>query len=163
MMSSLLQKFHQLKSHEQLMLVGCAALVLLYLLYLLLWSPLTAQREQWEQRNQVAQESLGKVRQLAGEYQALVKSGAKKSGASRVNLSRIVDSSVASNGLAMRRYQPSANGGAQVRFENVAFNNLIGWIHEIETQHRVLIKDLSITKGSAIGLVNASIRLSQPN
>jgi len=162
-MNQLLQRFNNLKPHEQLMLAGCAAVIGLYLIYVMLWSPLRESQARLSQQNTVAREALLSVQTLAAEHKQLIAAGASAKSRSGGNLSRIVDASVASNNLAMRRYQPSSGGGAQVRFENVPYSNMLGWIYELESEHGVLVKDLSFTNGNASGLVNVSIRLDQVN
>ena len=111
-------------------------------------------------QNKSAAESLHNVQALAEEYKTLKKSGAGQSG-QKQNLTRLIDSTVKKNQLNMSRFQPSSSGDVQVRFENAVFNNIITWINELESEHGAVVKDLSITKGSASGLVNVSVRLRQ--
>ncbi len=153
------QWFHKLEAREQLMVAVGAFFVALYLLYLLLWSPIVSQGQQLKQQNQAVAESLASVRSLAAEYTALKKSGADSKSPVGSNLSRIVDSSVARNQLKMNRFQPSSSGDVQVRFENAVFNNIVAWLYELESGYAIAVKELSVTPGAATGLVNVSVRL----
>jgi len=158
MVEGFLQWFNRQKQHEQLMIFICALLVLVYLLYSLAWKPLAQQQSRLQTLNTEARDTLQKIRALAAEYEQLTASG--RSGEAAVgNLSGIVDQTVASHGLSMKRYQPSASGDAQVRFENQRFDNILGWLYEMEFTHSVIIRDLSITKANAEGLVNLSVRM----
>jgi len=151
--------FKNLQSREQLLVIVCGFFVAVYLLYLMLWSPVSSKRDTLIVQNQAVMESLGAVRSLAAEYQSLKKSGAASKSSVGNNLSRIVDSSVARNQLKMSRFQPSSSGDVQVRFENAVFNNMVAWLYELESEYAIEVKEISITPGSASGLVNVSVRL----
>jgi general secretion pathway protein M len=151
--------FNNLESREQMILLAGGVCVGLYLLYLLLWNPIVSKRDDLIVQNQAVAQSLASVRGLAAEYKALKKSGAAGKSPVGSNLSRIVDSSVARNQLKMNRFQPSSSGDVQVRFENAVFNNIVGWLYELETEYAIEVKELSVTPGAAAGLVNVSVRL----
>ena len=142
------------------MLLFGSFVVLLYLLYVLIFAPMSAAVSSLEQQNQQAATSLVAVKALVKEYQSLQKSGAGKFG-SKQNLTRLIDTTVKASGLTMKRFQPSSSGDVQVRFENAVFNDVIGWIATLENDHGILVKDLSISRGMAAGLVNISVRLRQ--
>ena len=154
------QWFNGLERKEQLMLLLAAALVFLYVVFYLILTPMSASVAELNARNQQAQVSLQNVEALAQEYTQLQQSGAGKK-SSKTNLTRLIDSTVKSNGLTMNRFQPSSSGDVQVRFENAEFNNILAWLHELENGNAVLIKDLSVSPGSASGFVNVSVRLRQ--
>lgn len=151
------QWFNNLKRQEQLSLFLLAAVLVIYLLVVLLWRPMNQSVNDLQRKNALSSESLIKVELLAEEYQALMQAGT--SGGSKQNLTRLIDSTVKQNQLSMSRFQPSSSGDVQVRFENAVYDNVISWLHELETDHSVLIKDLSITMGSQSGIVNVSVRL----
>ena len=151
--------FNNLESREQLLLIVCGFFVGLYLLYLLLWNPIANKRDDLLVQNQSVAQSLGSVRSLAAQYQALKQSGAAGKSPVRSNLSQIVDTSVARNQLKMNRFQPSSSGDVQVRFENAVFNNIVAWLYELESEYAIEVKELSVTPGAASGLVNVSVRL----
>ena len=151
--------FNNLESREQLLLMVGGFFVVLYLLYLVLWNPIANKRDDLLVQNQAVAQSLGSVRSLAAEYQALKRSGAAGKSPVGSNLSRIVDTSVARNQLKMNRFQPSSSGDVQVRFENAVFNNIVAWLYELESEYAIEVKELSVTPGAAAGLVNVSVRL----
>lgn len=161
MQSSIQQWFHQLKRQEQLIVLLGAAVVLLYILYAALWTPMSNSVDILEQKNQTAVESLHNVNALVVEYKNIRQAGAGTASGSRPNLARLIDSTVKKNKLTMKRFQPSSSGDVQVRFENAVFNNILAWLDELEAGSGVVVKDLSISPGSASGLVNVSVRLRQ--
>lgn len=154
------QWFNNLQRQEQLMLLGGGFAVALYIVFVLILGPMSKSADVLTLQNERATESLHNVQALAEEYTRLKKSGAGPTG-QKQNLTRLIDSTVKKNQLYMSRFQPSSSGDVQVRFENAVFNNIITWINELESEHGTVVKDLSITKGSASGLVNVSVRLHQ--
>lgn len=154
------QWFNNLRRQEQLMLLLGSFVVLAYLLFAVILSPMSASVSSLQQQNEVAAESLVAVKALAKEYTALQKSGAGKTG-SKQNLTRLIDTTVKQSQLTMNRFQPSSSGDVQVRFENAVFNDIVAWINILESDHGVMVKDLSISNGAATGLVNVSVRLRQ--
>lgn len=161
-MHAIEKHFTRLNKKEQLLVIGCGVLLLLYLLYYLLWSPISSQHEGLQTQRQQAHLQLREVTLLAQKYRELIKTGTGESAPKQINLSKVADSSATAHQLQIKRYQPSALGGAQVRFENVAFGGLVGWLHEMEAVHKVSIQDISITGASDSGLVNVSVRLGKP-
>ncbi len=155
------QWFNNLQRQEQLMLSLGGVVVLAYVLYALIWRPMANSVDTLQRQNQAAQESLQKMQVLAVEYKQLKGAGAGRSGGSRQNLTRLIDSSVKKNKLTMNRFQPSSSGDVQVRFENAVFNHIVAWLNELENDNGVIVKDFSVTPGVASGVVNVSVRLRQ--
>lgn len=158
-MQQLQQWFDQLKRSEQMLLASCALVLVLYLVYQLLIAPLAWQQQQLQRSNEQARQTLVRVRELAAQYRQQSASGQGTDTSRQRSLSQIVDETVVRHQLAMKRFQPSSNGDASVRFENTAFTQFLAWLYEIETAHPVVVKDLSVSPASGSGLVNISVRL----
>jgi general secretion pathway protein M len=152
--------FDNLKRQEQLLLVLAAFLVLLYVVFIVILKPMSNSVDELQLGNEQAKQTLQTVQNLAQEYKVLQKNAGGKTQGNK-SLTRIIDASVKKNQLTMKRFQPSSSGDVQVRFENVVFNHLIAWLYELEHDNAVMIKDLSVSPGSASGLVNVSVRLYQ--
>jgi general secretion pathway protein M len=155
--------FYSLKRQEQIVLLFGIVVVFSYLLYVVVLRPLSAAVERLEQKNEVASRSLNVVEALSKEYQSLKKKSESEATEGKQNLTRLIDTTVKNNTLTMTRFQPSSSGEVQVRFENAVFDNILSGLHELEVGNGIVIKDLSVTNGSAIGLVNVSVRLRQEN
>lgn len=152
------QWFNNLPRREQIILLVGGGAVLLYIVFMIILAPMSEAVANLKQQNMVAAATLVEVQQLSGEYQRLQKNSSKprQSGG---NLTRIIDSSVKNNQLMMSRFQPSSRGDVQVRFENAVFNHILSWLNEMESEHSIMVKDLTIGPGSGSGLVNVSVRL----
>lgn len=153
--------FRQLKRREQWLLLLGAGCVLAYVLVMAIWRPLLQSEASLRQRNVVLEQSLQTVRQLAAEYRALLQTGARDNPASGQSLAQLIDSTAGREQLSITRFQPGANGDAQLRLDNVAFNQLLAWLYQLETAHAVIIQDLAINPANAEGLVNVTLRVRQ--
>jgi len=155
------QWFDKLSSRDQLSVLAGAVAVALYVLIVMLWLPLSAQQQSLLQQNEQAALSLRSVEALAQQYKTLDGGGAKKAaGGGKRNLTSLIDRLVKANNLKMKRFQPSSTGDVQLRFENSPFNSIVNLLNQLETDNSIAIKDLSISPGSATGMVDISVRLS---
>lgn len=154
------QWFNRLKRQEQILVLILAVVLVAYLLVVMVFRPMSQQINSLALQNQQSVETLAAVKALAAEYQLLQKSGAARH-QSKQNLTRLIDTLVKKHQLSMSRFQPSSSGDVQVRFENAAYSHILAWLHDLEHNHGVLIKDLSITMGGVSGIVNVSVRMRQ--
>lgn len=152
-------RWQQLSQRDQLLLALLAVVLVAYLVYQLAYRPLADARDRLAAQNAAAQTSLLSVRQLAAELARIDAEGGSQAGVPDMSLPQLVDSTAAAHQLRMSRFQPSAAGDVQIRFDSVPFANLLRWLHQLEQESGVSIKDLSLTPGNAPGLVNASLRL----
>lgn len=157
----MLARLQQLSLRDQALLALLAAVVVLYLIYQLAWRPLAAANAQLRQQNETAARTLENVAQLAAQYRQLQQSGAR-GGQSQGSLTALIDQTVAVNQLQMSRFQPGSSGDVQVRLDNAPFDQVLRWLHQLEAQHGVAVKELAVAPGSDSGLVNVSVRLFRP-
>lgn len=151
--------FAQFTQREQLSLLVLALALVLYLLYLFAWSPLAERRAQLEQQNLAVATSLQRVDAMVSEIMRLRDGGASTS--TRRNLTALINQSTARWELQVSRLQPNSKGELQVRLESAAFDDLLAWLHEIEYREGLLVREVSITSGAAVGRVNATVRIAQ--
>lgn len=149
----------QLSLRDQKMLALLAGALVLYVLYQALLHPLAAANQRLENQNASAQKSLANVTQMAAELRALQQSNVQSNTAQNENLTQLVDRTVAANNLRMSRFQPGSNGDVQVRLDNMAFDQVLRWLNELESAQGVIVRELVVAPGSAPGLVNISARL----
>lgn len=130
-----------------------------YLLYMLLWLPLDGRREQLARQNEGVAASLQRVDAMVSEIMRL-RDGEAAGGAQR-NLTTLVNQSTARHGLQVTRLQPNSRGDIQVRLEGAVFDQLLGWLDQLENGEGLLVTEVAITQAGASGRVNATIRISQ--
>lgn len=152
--------FAQFSPRDQLSLLALAAALCLYLFYQLAWAPLGHARDEMARRNESVAESLQRVDSMVSELVQLRDQGSGSSGAQR-NLTALVNQSTAAAGLSVSRLQPNSRGEIQVRLESAAFDELLAWLHQIEVNEGLLVREVSVSQSGTVGRVNATIQIGQ--
>jgi type II secretory pathway component PulM len=151
--------FLQLNQREQLSLLVLGLAIGLYLLYMLVWSPLDGARDRLAEQNVGVAGSLQRVDAMVSEITRLRESGARPE--SRRNLTSLINQSTSALGLPVSRLQPNSRGEIQVRFENAAFDDLLTWLYQMEYGEGLLVREVSVTQAGSSGRVNATVRIAQ--
>lgn len=155
--------FASLEPRERVFVAVAAGVVLCVLYWFALWMPLEKGEEDLEARIGNWQSSLTELRPLRGNLPAggnqPVAAGPDQS------LVVVVDNTLRSRNLygALQRSQPTNNDGIRVEFENVAFDDLVRWLGDLDAQFglRVQSATFSDTSGNDRGRVDASVTLGR--
>jgi general secretion pathway protein M len=150
--------FSSLALREQAVLAVSLALILGGLIYLGVWKPLADAASRLRETNIATSATLARVVELAEQYRQLKAADALHE-AREVSLGQTINAEVAAFGLRMARFQPGSQGDVEVRFDGMPFNDVLRWLHQLETEHAIGIRDLSVTPAGEAGLVNISVRL----
>lgn len=151
--------FAQLNQREQMSLFILSLAVALYLLLMIVWSPLASKRDALEVQNSAIAGSLARVDAMVSELLQLRDGGASVN-TSR-NLTSLINQSTSRMELPVSRLQPSSRGDIQVRLENAAFDDVLEWLHEMEYREGLLVREVSVTQAGSVGRVNATVRIAQ--
>ncbi len=151
--------FLKLEQREQLSLLALAAVLVLYTLYMFVWSPLHNMRDDLAQQNRGVAESLQRVDAMVSEVMQLRDSDRQVG--TRRNLTSLINRSTSRLQLQVSRLQPNSRGEIQVRMEGAAFDDLLAWLHEMEQGEGLLVREVSITQAGSVGRVNATVRVAQ--
>lgn len=151
--------FSRFNPREQLSLLLMSAVVVCYLLYFLAWSPIASKREAMALRNRGAVEVLQRVDAMVSEVMRLRDSGLAVS--QKRNLTTVINQSTRNLQLPVSRLQPNSRGEIQVRLENAVFDDLLSWLHDMEYNQGLLVREVSITQAGTVGRINASVRIAQ--
>jgi len=143
--------------NEQISLAVLAGALVVYGVWMGLLSPLQNARDEALMQNVRAAEVKQQVNAMVTEIQRLRGTGATQV---KANLLTLVNQVSQSQGLPISRIQPSSNGELQVRFESVLFNDVVGFLHQLETVEGVIVREVALTQTTA-GVVSATIRLAQ--
>ena len=151
--------FTQLNQREQLSVLALGLAVGLYLLYLLAWAPLEANRDRLQLQNRAAAGSLQQVDAMVSEI-LLLRDGSARSNTRR-NLTSLINQSTSAHQLQVSRLQPNSRGEIQVRLEGAVFDDVLAWLNQIEYQEGLLVREVSITQAGTVGRINATVRIAQ--
>ena len=146
---------------EQMLLLAMGALVIIFLLWLLVLSPLGHKRDQVALANNAATQTLGKVKLMAAQIQQRRDQGGQASSGDNIN--QLIDTSLRANGLVMTSFQPGAAGEVRVRLDSASYQPLLQWLYEIEFTHGVSVLDLTVAALNDPGQVSVSLRLRKAN
>ena len=151
--------FAQLNQREQMSLLVLVWPLGLYLLLIIVWSPLASKRDALEVQNSAIAGSLARVDAMVSELLQLRDGGASVN--TRRNLTSLINQSTSRMELPVSRLQPSSRGDIQVRLENAAFDDVLEWLHEMEYREGLLVREVSVTQAGSVGRVNATVRIAQ--
>ncbi len=150
---------NRLTSREQwLVLVMGAGLVVL-IGYNALWQPLSTATQTLRDKNTYAHDTIEWMVQNKKAINSLGESGIASSDAT--GLSDILNQSISHRGLRMSRFQPGENNQAQVWLDDVVFDTLVLWLHDLEITYGLSILNLTINSRDTLGEVNVRLRIQQ--
>ena len=150
------QWFESLPSRDQIALMALVAALGLWLFVQLIFIELDGRRDRLTQSNQALAEKLMRV-DLKVEQLAALRAGGSDQ---KVNLTRALSQASEANGLAVKRLQPNSRGEVQIRFEGVAFDDLLQFLEQIEGVSGLAVLDASVSSAGRNGGVNATFRVA---
>ena len=150
--------FARFNPREQLSLLALGLALVLYALYMLLWSPLHSLRDDMAARNHSAAESLQRVEAMVSEVLRL---RADEQPGRQRNLTSLINQSTSRLKLQVTRLQPNRRGEIQVRMESVPFDGVLAWLHQMEFGEGLLVREVAITGAGSSGRVNVTVRIAQ--
>ncbi len=157
-MNQILNLLNKYNRREQMMILGCGIAVVLYLVWLLLLTPIQKKRDQLYQANTSSTQTLGRVQILAAQIQQLRAQGSANA---NENINGLIDSSLRANGLQMTGLQPGSNGEVRVRLDRAAYEPLMQWLYEMEYKQGITVTDLSLASTNDPGQVTVNLRLQR--
>jgi general secretion pathway protein M len=159
-MNKILSSLSQFNRREQTALLLGVAVLVLYLFWMLVLSPLQHKRELLLSTNQSTEASLGRVQLMAHKLELLQQSN--QSTPQTSDIGGVVNVSLQENGLVMNSFTPGANGEARVRIDKAASEPMMQWLYDLEVKHHLAIKELSIAATNDPGQVSINVRLIKP-
>jgi len=151
--------WQRFSARDQISLLLLAGVLVIYLAYMLVWSPLATLRDEMARRNVATAESLQRVDAMVSEIMDLRDSGASNN--NRRNLTSLINQSTSRLGLPVSRLQPNSRGEIQVRMEDAPFDDLLAFLHELEYREGLLVLEASVAQAGGAGRVNATVRVGQ--
>lgn len=155
-------RFAALAPRERLLVSVCALVVGAALLYAVVWQPLNATRA--DLRDALAAERALAQRLVAARAEVARLRGqtAQPQGANR-SLLALVDQSGRAIGLGdgIRGVTPDGDDRARVRLDNVAFDDTVRWIDQLERRYGLAVQAADVSAKSKPGVVEARITVTR--
>lgn len=142
-MKQLQSWWQSLQKREQQLVLGAGVTLAIAAFYWLLWAPLHLSHQTQQQQLQQVSQQLVQVRSYP-----VVSTQTKVQG----SLTDIISSSARTHKIQVSRMQPQ-NDQMQVMLNDISFDQLLTWLHELQYQHHVIIVQLDLAVADAPGMV----------
>jgi general secretion pathway protein M len=153
-----LDRFDALEKRERIFLLSLVVFLGALVLYFAIWSPI----HDYYQSSLAKRDTQFSLIQYmrASEKQARAASGTTTSRLPGQSLITDVSNSAQQLGIQPNRIQPEGSTAVSVWFDNVVFNDLIGWIVRLNENQGIMVEQISIDRQDTPGVVNARVVLS---
>jgi len=154
-----------LADRERRMLSFGGGALALMLFYLVVWEPVVAARADREQALAASRALAARLELIGAEVQRSRGSGGAAAITSRnQSLLSVVDQSTksATLGKAPSRLTPEGDTIVKLWIEDVSFDAVVRWLHDLQTRHGVNVEDADIERRSGAGLVSVRLTLVRP-
>jgi general secretion pathway protein M len=142
-MKQLQSWWQSLQKREQQLVLGAGVTLAIAAFYWLLWAPLHLSYQAQQQQLQQVSQQLLQVSSFP-----VVSTQTKVQG----SLTDIISSSARGHKIQVSRMQPQ-NDQMQVMLNDISFDQLLTWLHELQYQHNVSIVQLDLAVADAPGMV----------
>lgn len=156
-MNAFRQWWNQNSSRDQVAILALVICVLLFILFMGILKPIQEKRVTQLRNNQSAMSSLKNVRDMAALWSN--RDASRNQNAGRGSIVEIVDTSLREHNLRLSGMQPSGINDVRLRLDQARFDNLLTWLHEMEVNKGLQIKDLSVATAGEPGIVSVNMRL----
>lgn len=148
-MNALIAKWQDLQAREQQLVVVMSVFIGIFIIYSLVWQPLSNGVVEKEAKLQRQYQLLSWVQENTAAYQAANKSS---SNSSRGSISSTVNRTVKQRNITITRMQPQGDE-LQVTIDSVPFNALMDWLQGLSSQHGIKVKSIDMAKTDDKGVV----------
>lgn len=146
------------ESNEQRVIAALAVLIVLALLWLMVYKPISDWHAMADNRYQNAQATLDWMRANEDRARSVARSSQGGGGGGR-SLLPAITRSAQSQGIQINRLQPEANGVVSVSIQGQPFNEVLRWLHQLQENNGVTVLRLAVDADQRPGIINAQIRL----
>ncbi|TWX73032.1 type II secretion system protein GspM [Colwellia sp. C1TZA3] len=141
--------WQQLNSREQRLVTVMSVLMSIFILYGLIWQPLTENINKTTLKLERQQALLTWVAENSQRYQQAKRNARGSSGAS---LSSIVNRTSRANNITITRMQPQGVD-LQVWIDEISFNQLLTWLEQLAINDGLQVKNIDLSTADQQGVV----------
>ncbi len=155
--------FYSKEPLERRIVIAVGAMIILSLLYLLVWVPVSESYDLKSKQLNSKRELVQWMQKTAARITRLQGDRTAKGASSNHPLLSTVDQTIKRSGLgsSMKRLEPQGNNKVQIWFENAGFDPLVSWLGNLSGQYQISIVTISIEPQGQPGRVNARLVLSR--
>lgn len=151
-----------LEARERLLVMAGAALLVVFLVFVLVWLPVRAGynslKESVAEQRDTAVWMQRSAQQLAGLKRS---SGAGPTGLGGRSLLAVTDSTARAGGLGegLKRVEPEGSDSVRVWLDGAPFDVLVKWLATLSATHGIQVDTATLERSEAAGRVNARLTL----
>jgi general secretion pathway protein M len=159
-MDNLKEAWNNLSGRDQLALSVLGICFALFMAFRFILFPVIELKDKQKNRLHGQQAAYERVKNLAAQ---LKNRDASEDGfaAEGASAERSVESSFAQHGLRVSGFDASGRSGIRVRFDDVPYENLLSWLHNLEIVQGLHFKTVSVASSTTPGVVSASILIDK--
>lgn len=154
--------FLSLTQRERILVQSAAAVLIVFMLYLLVIEPISHNYTNNKKNVAAATETLEWMKAAANEVKQLGGGSIQQAHQRGKQFAlSTVDSSARTAGLSsvMKRVQPEGDTGVRIWFENAPFDELMKWLAILESRQGLRVNEINIEQSESTGLVNVRVFL----
>ena len=156
------QWLSSLNTRERQMLMSGVGLLVIILLYLMVWEPLSEQREELKTSVRAQQNTYAWMQQAESEIKKLAGRSRQEKNHEGSMLGTISNSAkLILKGAVLKRVEEDRQQGVRVWIEQVAFDDLVRWLGQIQQQYGIRVSSLVSEKHNKSGRVNVRLILQR--
>ncbi|MDX1692700.1 MAG: type II secretion system protein M [Ketobacteraceae bacterium] len=151
--------YYGLAPREQNLIAALAVVVIVALIYLIFMFPAQNSVSSASKKLEAKQSLLQWMQ--ANEEQAIAagKSGNGRRSGNNQNILGAVNSAASRYQITLQRYEPEGKDKLRVWLEDASFNNMVRWLHQLESQNGITVSSISLDAEKDPGLISAKIVL----
>lgn len=155
--------FDGLAPRERMLVSAAAVLLVFAVVFIGILQPVVAGRSRAAEQLADKRAVLADIERVAARFGPQSGAGATAGQPSSESMVVLVDRTTRSRGLApyLRRNEPDGTANIRLRFENAPFDDLMGWLVEMQAVHGVSVVNATADPGKDAGRVSANLQLSR--
>ena len=151
-----------LDSRERLLVMGGAALLAMFLLFVLVWLPVRTGYNNLKAGVAEQRETAAWMQRSARQLAVLKGSGGTApAGLGGRSLLAVTDSTARAGGLGeeLKRVEPEGRDSVRVWLDGAAFDVLVKWLGTLSTSHGIQVDSATVERAETAGRVNVRLTL----
>ncbi|NNJ92077.1 MAG: type II secretion system protein M [Gammaproteobacteria bacterium] len=143
--------YSKLSPRDQKALTWGGGLMLVFLLYAMVWEPLTDKNEQLRSKIKQHQDNHQQLNQIVSRYNELKKKASPAAKSMQGSLFAMVDKTSQQQSIkkAIKKMTPVGNSKVNIRFEAVEFNAFVKWLVGISKDYGISVERINAQRDEA--------------
>jgi len=155
--------FQQLAPRERLLVLTAGVVILIALIIVIAIRPVVNGQALAEQRIDEKMEILQDLERVGARFGPVSGTASTSATGSNQSLVVLVDRTTRNHGLGtyLKRNQPDGASKIRLRFENVPFDGMVGWLAQLQSEFALFTVSASIDNAQENGRVNCNLVLAR--